>query len=153
MDLKQRLPELMLPRLDRMGMAHSIEGRVPYLDHRLVELVFATPESVLAAGKTGKSSLKNLAAPELGGEFVFRKKRGFQAPVSDWKDEGFSTYIEYLKLFADRTDLFTKAGVELILGDQGRRYFTLINFMLWYLIFIDNVLEDVFPDLVRWDQY
>jgi asparagine synthase (glutamine-hydrolysing) len=153
MDLKQRLPELMLPRLDRMGMAHSIEGRVPYLDHRVVELVFSTPESVLAAGNTGKSSLKNIAAPELGDEFVFRRKKGFQAPVSDWKDEGFSKYIECLKLFAERTGLFSKEGIELILEDQGRRYFTLINFMLWYLIFIENVLEDVIPDLVRWDQY
>jgi hypothetical protein len=56
-------------------------------------------------------------------------------------------------LFAERTGLFSKEGIELILEDQGRRYFTLINFMLWYLIFIENVLEDVIPDLVRWDQY
>ncbi len=153
MDLKQRLPELMLPRLDRMGMAHSIEGRVPYLDHRVVELVFSTPEPILSAGNTGKSSLKNLAAPELGDNFVFRRKKGFLAPVSDWKAEVFNRYLVFLNLFAERTGVFSKAGVELILADQGRRYFTLINFVLWYLIFIENVLEDVAPNLARWDQY
>tara|TARA_R110002074_G_scaffold173817_2_gene336656 strand:- start:1700 stop:2134 length:435 start_codon:yes stop_codon:yes gene_type:complete len=144
----------MLPRLDRMGMAHSIEGRVPFLDHRLVEFMFKVPEAVMLENKsTGKSALKAIASESLGHEFVYRKKKGFQAPVSDWKDEEFKGYISHLEVFAERTGLFTLDGVRTVVKFGGRRFFTLVNFMLWYLIYIENVLFDSLPTLKRWDQY
>ncbi|KXJ57182.1 MAG: hypothetical protein AXW17_13145 [Colwellia sp. Phe_37] len=154
MDLQQRLPELMLPRLDRMGMAHSIEGRVPYLDHRIIEFVFSVPEKVMMENSNiGKSALKVIAARTLGREFVFRKKKGFQAPVSDWKDGVFGTWVEYLRLFSQRTNIFNVDGIDILVKHGGRRYFTLVNFMIWYLVYIDNVLLDKLPQLKRWDEY
>lgn len=154
MDLHHRLPELMLPRLDRMGMAHSIEGRVPYLDHRIVEFVFSIPEKVMMEqSNIGKSALKAIAAKELGHEFVYRNKKGFQAPVGDWKNGAFNDWVECLILFSERTNIFNVEGVHLLVKDGGRRYFTLINFMVWYLVYIDNVLEDKLPELKTWNQY
>jgi asparagine synthase (glutamine-hydrolysing) len=153
MDLQHRLPELMLPRLDKMGMAHSIEGRVPYLDHRIVELVFSVPESVMQENRwTGKAALKSLAAAELGQEFVYRKKKGFQAPVAEWRQGSFGQLTELLEEFAERTGIFSSEGVRLVLEKGGRRYFTLLNFMLWYLIYIENVMEDRLPYLKTWQQ-
>jgi len=154
LDLQQRLPELMLVRLDKMGMAHSVEGRVPYLDHRIVEFIFSVPESVMnEQKKIGKSALKAIAAKMLGENFVYSHKRGFQAPVSDWKKHQFSEWVELLFLFCERTKIFNIKGVNSLVKFGGRRYFTLINFMIWYLIFIDNVLYDKLPNLKRWDQY
>ncbi len=154
MDLSHRLPELMLPRLDKMGMAHSIEGRVPFLDHRVVELMFSTPEKVIREQPdTGKSALKALAADQLGHEFAYRKKKGFQAPVAEWKSGEINELTQLLKVFAIRTGLFEVNAVDLLLDRGGRRYFTLLNFMIWYLIYIENVLVDKLPYLKRWDQY
>lgn len=154
LDLEHRLPELMLPRLDRMGMAHSIEGRVPFLDHRIVELIFSVPERVMNEHKSiGKSALKAISAEMLGHDFVYRRKKGFQAPVSEWKDGLFSHWVHCLKLFSVRTGIFNIDGVNTLIKHGGRRYFTLINFMIWYLVYIDNVLSDELPDLKRWDEY
>ena len=154
MDIKLRLPELMLPRLDRMGMAHSIEGRVPYLDHRIVELMFSVAENVsMESRKIGKPVLKKIASPSLGREFVYRNKKGFQAPVSEWKTQGFAEYVNLLKLFSVRTGLFDADAVNEIVKFGGRRYFSLINFMLWYLIYIEHVLKDELPNLKRWHEY
>ena len=154
LDLQHRLPELMLPRLDKMGMAHSIEGRVPFLDHRIIEFIFSVPESIMnERSNVGKSGLKAIAAKTLGHDFVYRRKKGFQAPVNDWKDGLFSHWVEYLKLFSERTGIFNLNGVDNIVEFGGRRYFTLVNFMIWYLIYIDNVLSDKMPELKRWDQF
>ena len=154
MDLTQRLPELMLPRLDRMGMAHSIEGRVPFLDHRIVEYMFRVPEKVMAEQqRVGKPALKSLAQKSLGENFVYRRKKGFRAPVKEWITSGSSEFIRYLEMFSARTGIFKVEGVKLLARHGGRRFFTLVNFMLWYLIFIENVLSDVMPQLKKWDQY
>ena len=154
LDLQQRLPELMLPRLDRMGMAHSIEGRVPFLDHRIVEYIASVPEKVMQEKiNEGKSALKAIAHKTLGNDFVFRKKKGFQAPVSEWKKGVLKEWVAYLELFAHRTRIFNPKGIKALVKHGGRRYFTLVNFMIWYLIYIDNVLLDKLPNLKRWDQY
>lgn len=154
MDLNQRLPELMLPRLDRMGMAHSIEGRVPYLDHRIIEYIFSVPERVMVENKNiGKSALKAIAAKTLGRDFVYRRKKGFQAPVSEWKNKNFNKVVELLEIFAERTGIFSIEFVKMVTLHGGRRYFTLINFMLWYLVFIENVLRKELPTLKSWEEY
>jgi len=153
-DLHQRLPELMLPRLDRMGMAFSIEGRVPYLDHRIVELVMSLPEEVMSEQPNlGKSALKQLAEKELGYDFVYRRKQGFQAPVAEWKDTQFKYLVECLLEFSKRTNLFDTRALGALVENGGRRYFSFINFMFWYLIYIENVLKDKLPQIKSWRDY
>lgn len=149
-DLRFRLPELMLPRLDKMGMAHSIEGRVPFLDHRIIEFVLALPPG-LRSGSTfaGKKLLRAVASRHFPKAVVEQRKQGFQAPVSRWKGGAFGRrYVPALRRFSERTGLFAARGVETLLSRaDDRLYFSLVNFMLWHLIFIENVLPESFPDL------
>lgn len=143
LDLRFRLPQLMLPRLDKMGMAHSIEGRVPYLDHRLIEFIYQLPKEYRGGiGNQTKPLLKSVAKRQLPSSFVDQKKRGFQAPVSQWKKSAFGQhFLPSLTSFAAKTGLFTPVGIQrLISSKNDRLYFSLVNFMLWYCIFIDNVI-------------
>jgi asparagine synthase (glutamine-hydrolysing) len=81
---RTRLPAL-LRYEDRLSMAFSIESRVPYLDHRLVELAFALPDSVKRAGGWSKYGLRRALADLLPPEVVWRRdKKGFPTPVGRW---------------------------------------------------------------------
>ena len=82
-ELRQRLPELLLMRVDKMGMANSIEGRVPFLDHELVEFVLPLPQS-LKLERGLKGLLKHAVRDLLPGELLARPKVGFPAPVAQW---------------------------------------------------------------------
>lgn len=149
LDLRYRLPELMLPRLDKMGMAHSVEGRVPLLDHRIAEFALTLPPELHeAAGRIGKRLLKEVAAQRLPAELVYRRKKGFRAPVAEWKDSaGGGMYLEALRRFSERTGLFDAGVLESVLARKGNRlYFNLVNFMLWYVAFIDNPVADCLPE-------
>ena len=152
-DLNYRLPQLMLPRFDKMGMAFSIEGRVPYLDHRFIELVLGLKPSLRgASGNEPKSLLKQIAAKRLPHDVVYRKKQGFQAPVNEWRGTVLGDrYIPQLLKFCDVTGIFNRQAVEGLLGRKDDRlYFSLINFMLWFSLFIDNVLDDdMVSDVLR----
>ncbi len=86
LELRQRLPELLLMRVDKMGMANSIEGRVPFLDHELVEFVLPLPQS-LKLGRGLKGLLKHAIRDLLPAELLARPKVGFPAPVAQWFSE------------------------------------------------------------------
>lgn len=151
-DLKYRLPQLMLPRFDKMGMAFSIEGRVPFLDHRFIELVLGLAPTLRGgSGRESKSILKQVAAKHLPRDVVYRKKQGFQAPVKEWRDTVLGDrYIQQLRQFCDVTGLFERSTVDKLLNRKDDRlYFSLINFMLWFLLFIDNVVDDDMVSSIR----
>jgi asparagine synthase (glutamine-hydrolysing) len=85
LELKQRLAELLLMRVDKMTMATSVEARVPFLDHELVEFAMALPPQMKVRGGVGKYLLKKAVAGTLLPEqIVYRKKQGFGAPVAEW---------------------------------------------------------------------
>jgi asparagine synthase (glutamine-hydrolysing) len=149
-DLRFRLPQLMLPRVDKMGMAASVEGRVPFLDHRVIEFVGGLPPAWRGAtDPIGKAMFKTIASRELGNEFVYRKKRGFQAPVKEWKSGSFGRrYLPALEAFSARTELFDPSALTALLHQPNDRlYFSLTNFMLWYLIYIEDVLDGRLPEV------
>lgn len=84
LELKQRLAELLLMRVDKMTMATSVEARVPFLDHELVEFALALPPEMKVRGKTGKYLLKKAVAGILPEHIIYRPKQGFGAPVAEW---------------------------------------------------------------------
>jgi asparagine synthase (glutamine-hydrolysing) len=85
LELKQRLAELLLMRVDKMTMATSVEARVPFLDHELVEFAMALPPEMKVRDGVGKYLLKKTVAGSLlPDHIVYRKKQGFGAPVSEW---------------------------------------------------------------------
>lgn len=84
LELKQRLAELLLMRVDKMTMATSVEARVPFLDHDLVEFAMALPPEMKVRDGLGKYVLKRAVEDILPREIVYRKKQGFGAPVAEW---------------------------------------------------------------------
>jgi asparagine synthase (glutamine-hydrolysing) len=84
LELKQRLAELLLMRVDKMTMATSVEARVPFLDHELVEFAMALPPEMKVRGGTGKYVLKKAVDGLIPHELVYRRKQGFGAPVAEW---------------------------------------------------------------------
>lgn len=96
LELKQRLPELLLMRVDKMAMATSVEGRVPFLDHELVEFVLQIPMHMKYRGGITKYILKKACEGILPNEIIYRKKIGFSAPTNRWFKEG-NYFLPYFK--------------------------------------------------------
>ena len=82
-DIKTYLVELLMKQ-DNMSMAASIESRVPFLDHKLVEFAARIPRRVQIAGLTGKKILKTAMRDLLPHSIVYRQKLGFPTPWSGW---------------------------------------------------------------------
>lgn len=88
MEMKLRLPEHLLMRVDKLTMAHSIEARVPFLDHDVVDFATRVPASYKLQNGVGKSLLKKAAAPYVDDDMLYRRKQGFGAPMEAWFSEG-----------------------------------------------------------------
>jgi asparagine synthase (glutamine-hydrolysing) len=87
MEMKLRLPEHLLMRVDKMTMAHSIEARVPFLDHDVVDFAMRLPPSYKLADGLGKRMLKKIAEPYVDHDLLYRRKQGFGAPMDKWFQE------------------------------------------------------------------
>ena len=83
-DFDTYLPEDILTKVDRMSMAHSIESRVPLLDHEVVTFAASLPSRFKIEGTERKRVLKRAAARVLPAEVLTRKKQGFGVPLADW---------------------------------------------------------------------
>ena len=83
-EMKQRLSELLLQRLDRIAMMSSVEGREPFLDHELVEFVMALPPRMKYRDGTGKYILRRAVRDILPAEILSRPKQGFGTPMVEW---------------------------------------------------------------------
>ena len=84
LDFKTWLPGDILTKVDRASMAHSLEVRVPLLDHRLVEWASSLPPGLKLRGGTGKYILKKTLEPDLPHDVLYRSKMGFRVPVAAW---------------------------------------------------------------------
>ena len=84
LDIKTYLPGDILTKVDRASMAHSLEVRVPLLDHLLVEWLASLPAEVKLKGQEGKYLLKKSFERLLPHDVLYRKKMGFVVPLADW---------------------------------------------------------------------
>lgn len=84
LDMKTYLVGDILTKVDRASMAHSLEVRVPILDHKFVEWAFRTPSSLNLYEGIGKYSFKKALEPHLPEDVLYRKKMGFAVPLADW---------------------------------------------------------------------
>lgn len=84
LDIKMYMVDQLLLLQDKMSMAVSLEARVPFLDHTLVELAAGIPSRLKMAGGELKSLLKKVAERHLPRECIYRPKKGFAAPVDVW---------------------------------------------------------------------
>jgi asparagine synthase (glutamine-hydrolysing) len=73
-----------LTKVDRASMAHALEVRVPFLDHKLLEWISGLPSSMKIQGAEGKYMLKKALEPYLPHEIMYRRKMGFSIPLAEW---------------------------------------------------------------------
>lgn len=84
LDQQCYLPDDILYKTDRMSMAHSLEVRPPFLDHRIVEFAARMPEKLKVNGRTLKYVLRELMRDKLPADVLNRKKEGFDIPAHEW---------------------------------------------------------------------
>jgi len=142
MEMKLRLPEHLLMRVDKLTMAHSIEARVPFLDHDVVEFANRLPWSYKLQDGVGKSLLKKVAKPYLDDDMLYRRKQGFGAPMEEWFREGdfgprclaaFERSELRKQGFFDN-NFFTDMLKRQIAGRGGYSFYlwTVLNAVLWH---------------------
>jgi asparagine synthase (glutamine-hydrolysing) len=138
LDLNLRLPELLLMRLDKMGMGVSLETRVPFLDHKFVELAMSIPEQVITRGSESKHILKKAVRGLIPDDIIDRKKQGFGVPIYEWFFEKFGDFAKQeLRLFCEQADFLDQAAVMKVIREgRGRDAWFLLNFALWWKEFI-----------------
>lgn len=119
--LKGTLLEDFLMRLDKMGMAASIEGRVPFLDHEFVALSMSIPPGAKYPGYTTKHLLRQAARRLLPADVVDRRKTGFCAPVESWLGTSFGPQLaEGLLMLQERERVFEQPWLEQLAGRARR---------------------------------
>jgi asparagine synthase (glutamine-hydrolysing) len=147
LELKLRLPELLLMRVDKMTMATSVEARVPFLDHHLVEYAMSLPVDLKINGMSGKHILKRALAKVLPPDLLYRRKRGFGAPVREWfRGAGSEVLSGHIMNSSMRQrELFNYEFIARLLGEHRRgardwsfHLWALLNVSLWYDRWIDR---------------
>jgi asparagine synthase (glutamine-hydrolysing) len=140
-DLTLNLPSQMLTRLDRATMAHSVEARVPFLSHKMVEWAMTVPTDLKLRGSTGKYVLRQAIRPWLPVDILKRPKQGFQIPMaqwlrgrfgefahSAWNDSGAAALGYVQPAAAERLFAEHKSGA----ADHSRLLYALTVFALWW---------------------
>jgi asparagine synthase (glutamine-hydrolysing) len=148
MEMKQRIPEHLLMRVDKMTMAHSVEARVPFLDHEVVEFARRLPPAYKLSEGVGKKLLKRVAEPYVDHDLLYRRKQGFGAPMDKWFMEP-SFGKACLDAF-ERSPIVTEGFIDaayardLLRGQvEGRvnwgfHMWTLMNAVFWHERWIDR---------------
>lgn len=139
-DIQTYLPEDVLALTDRIGMWHSLEVRVPFLDHRLVELACRLPPCLKIRGWEKKYLLRRMASPMVPRTVMRQRKQGFSSPFAAW------LHIDLREMVSDllAPDLVARSGwmsnreVQRLLDDHwsrrelnDRKIFTVLMFQRW----------------------
>ena len=149
LDLSFRLPELLLMRVDKMGMGVSLEARVPFLDHKFVELAMGIPEAIITKNDQRKYILKKAVRGIIPDEIIDRKKQGFGVPIYEWFFDHLGSYARReVAAFCEATDFLDRDAVGRMMGDagssgvpaksQGWYAWVLLNFALWWKEYIES---------------
>lgn len=144
-DTKTYLHELLMKQ-DQMSMAASIESRVPFLDHKLVEFTAKLPERMKLRGRDTKwilrRAMKNILPPEI----LDRPKMGFPVPLGDWLRGPYRHLVDDYVL-GERSSargIFDRGEIEKLVAEHIKgenhtaRIFRLMNLEMWHRIFIDG---------------
>jgi asparagine synthase (glutamine-hydrolysing) len=145
-DLQTYLVELLMKQ-DQMSMAASIESRVPFLDHELVEHVVRTPVQFKIRGLTTKAILREALRDRVPREILRRRKLGFPVPFGRWARERFAPLIRHTILGprAVARGMFAREPLERLVGEHeagimnhADRLWLLLNLEIWQRIFLDG---------------
>lgn len=149
-DTKTWLPEDLLLKADKTTMAASLELRVPFLDHELLEFATSLPSSMKVRKSITKYILKEVARRYIPGEIIDRKKQGFPVPMKNWLKGDLNTLARDV-LLDERTrqrGYFNPAYVERMLDQHSRseedlkvNIWNLLLIEFWHRLFIDRDSE------------
>lgn len=133
-DLRLRLPELLLMRVDKMTMDVSLEARVPFLDHELVTLAMSLPSSIKLAGGGTKPLLKRAVRGLVPDELIDRPKQGFGVPVQEYLLDrmGDQARREITAFCVDSGLINAPRAMAYIERADAQRTWVLFNLALWW---------------------
>lgn len=146
-DIKTYLPEDILACTDRMSMRHSLEVRVPFVDHKLLEFCATIPSEMKIRHFSKKHILKKGSRKLLPKSVIGHRKQGFVAPMTRWLQTDLKPYV--LRVLSreslTRHSLFNHNAVTSILNEHFNRVeihdkliWALVIFQTWYNLYIDN---------------
>ena len=135
LELKLRLPELLLMRVDKMTMATSVEARVPFLDHKLVEFAMSLPRNLKLRNGVTKYILKQALGGQIPDRVIRRAKKGFGAPINEWMLDRMGNFVEHTLLNSPlrKRGLFDYDFIGRLLADH-RAHRVNFSFFLWNLL-------------------
>ncbi|MEW6003266.1 MAG: asparagine synthase (glutamine-hydrolyzing) [Nitrospirota bacterium] len=146
-DTRYWLPDDLLLKADKMTMATSVELRVPFLDHKLVEFAFSLPDHFKVNRTQGKLLIKKAMEGLLPDDIIYRQKRGFPVPISKWFSSDLLSVASEI-LLDNRTfsrGYFKRHYIEKLLSshkmgreDLSRRIFSLLVLEFWHRMYIDE---------------
>jgi asparagine synthase (glutamine-hydrolysing) len=148
LEMKLRLAEHLLMRVDKLTMAHAVEARVPFLDHDVVDFATRLPPSYKLRDGIGKRILKKAAEPYIDQDMIYRRKQGFGAPMEEWFREGdfgrrslaaFERSALKQEGFFDN-DYFVQLLKAQINGSGGHSFhlWTVLNAVLWHASWVEG---------------
>jgi asparagine synthase (glutamine-hydrolysing) len=146
-EFAHRLPELLLMRVDKMSMATSVEARVPFLDHRMVEYSMHIPQKFKIRHGQTKYILKNAVEGIIPNNIIYRRKQGFAAPVDEWLRTDWSLFAKekITNSFFTREQIFDRTFLQNLFHqhvsgkrNEGQYIWTLLNLILWHESWIEG---------------
>lgn len=147
LEFKHRLPELLLMRVDKMSMATSVEARVPFLDHRLVEFSMRIPRALKLKNGEPKYLLKKAVEGLIPHNIISRRKQGFAAPVNEWLREEWFGFLESTLMNSPlvREGVLHKDFIATLMQqhrdrkrDEGQNLWNLLNLALWHKYWVEG---------------
>jgi len=156
-DLVTYLPDDILVKVDRILMGFGVEGRVPFVDHRVVEFGLSLPDRLKVRGRHGKVILRHWAEGRLPREHVWRQKRGFFVPIRQWFAGDFLDRLTVV-LPENRVikQWFRPAGVTALVREQqaggnvSRAIWGLVQMAIWHRIFAEGHTPGRDEDPLDW---
>ncbi len=146
-DIKTNLLDDLLVKMDIAAMANSLEGRSPFLDHKMLEFCAAMPSDMKIKGTKLKYIIKKALSGILPEEILKRGKMGFGVPLDIWFRNELKNY-SYEILMSDKTinrGYFKRDSIKKLLDEHaagkannGARVWSLLNLELWHRMFIDK---------------
>ena len=142
-----------LYKVDRISMAHAVEVRPPFLDHRIVEFAATLPASLKIRGARQKTVLKELMKDKLPASTLRRKKLGLDIPAHDWFRGPLRPLLE--ETFADGVStyegIFREGALQDLLNAHMTRQANL-GYHLWGLMILFLWMKKWHIQLPAWDR-
>jgi len=156
-DLKTYLADDLLVKVDRMLMGFSVEGRVPFLDHRVVEFGLSLPDELKIRWRDGKVFLRRWAERRLPREHLWLRKRGFHVPMRRWLHGDFLDKLAVrLPYHPAIQRWFRPDGVIGLVreqqagGNASRAIWGLMQIAIWHRIFVEGHTPSRNEDPLEW---